>query len=323
MQAERSGASEEGLLVPSGAFAALRAAFMQEGIEGLIETHRAAKQRPIYRIVCGLLELLVPVTELMEIARDLEQRIGEVGTPQACTDVLSRLPNGWRVEFPERGKDKILEGPIVTYGTHGSILTPLLVAAGLGREDGKVIGISWLAQLGPNIARCTFPIATSSPIRLVAAARSGLVARVAGWLTSKFEAPETRARAKALNRDALTRAVAHVRRGGAVLIAPDPRPPRRKWRPGIGVLAMRLADDPPEADCYLVPMRIWEASITGIFRFLSRHRVLRAIGQWQYRHPARIVFGEPIHLASLVERVGSDPARITEYLERHYRRIGF
>lgn len=321
---ERSESGQKEVFAPRiGVLAQLRASFDRGGIEALGETHRAASQRISYRFLCWLAELFLPMNALIEIAVQLERRTGEVGAHTACAEVLTRLPNGWTVEFPEQAKEKILGHPALIYGTHGSILTPLLIAAAIDREDAKLIGISWLARLGPNIERCTFPIFTSSPIQLKSAGRAGLAPRLAGWLTSKLENPEERNAAKSHNKESLARAVDHVKRGGAVLISPDPRPPHRKWRKGVGILAASLTNDPPASDCYLVPMRIWNASVTGIFRYLSGNPILKAIGRLQYRRPVRVVFGEPIRLASVVEAVGEDPAQITEHLERRYRELGF
>ncbi len=307
-----------------GVLSELRGSFARGGIEALHWTHRAAaRQRVSYRLVWRLVDLFFPLEPLMEVVRTLERRVGEVGAHRACVEVLARLPKGWTAELPKQGTDKLLRGPVIIYGAHGSILTPLLIAASLDRPDAKMVGVSWLERLGPNIARYTFPVFTSSRISLRSAGRRGIAPRFAGWLTSKLEGHEEREAAKARNRASLARAVDHVKGGGAVLISPEPRPPHRKWRSGVGILASSLAQDPPASPCYLVPMRIWNASITGIFRYLSTNPVLRALGRLQYRQPVRVTFGEPILLQSVIEVVGLDPLRITEYLERQYRELGF
>lgn len=321
---EQGEGRQEELVLPRGSILMqLRAALTQGGIEALYEAHRAASRLVLYRVGWWAIDGLFPFTVLMNMARRLERRIGEVGAPAACAETLACLPNRWIAEFPERGTDKLAGSPAIIYGAHGSILTPLLVSAALSRDDAKMLGTSWLERLGPNIGRYTFPVFAGSPIGFRSAGRNGLTPRLAGWLTSKFEVETGRDTAKANNRASLARAAAHVRTGGAVLISPDPRPPQRRWRQGVGVLAANLAKDPPVSDCYLIPMRIWNASIVGIFRYLSRNPLLRMLGRLQYRRPIRVTFGEPIRLASVVEAVGDEPARITEYLERHYHELGF
>jgi hypothetical protein len=324
MQIEGGGSGHQELVLPrGGTFMRLRTAFAQGGIEGLCEAHRAAARRMSYRVAWWLLEGIFPLAALMDLALGLERRIGEVGAPKACAETLACLPGGWIAEYPKQGREKLIGSPAIIYGVHGSILTPLLVSAALGRDDGKMLGISWLKRLGPNIGRCTFPVFTGSRMSLRSAGRSGLTSRFAGWLTAKFEVETGRDIAVARNRESLSRAVAHVRAGGAVLIAPDPRPPHRGWRRGVGLLAASLAQDPPVADCYLIPMRIWNAPIAAIFHCLSRNPLLRALGRARYRRPVRMTFAEPIPLASVVDAVGFDPARITEHLERHYHDLGF
>ena len=50
---------------------------------------------------------------------------------------------------------------------------------------------------------------------------------------------------------------------------------------------------------------------------------MRALGRWEYRRPIRVAFGEPIPLPAVVEQTGPDPDAITDYLEAHYRSLGF
>ena len=49
----------------------------------------------------------------------------------------------------------------------------------------------------------------------------------------------------------------------------------------------------------------------------------RLLGRRQYRQPVRVVFEEPIPLSAVIEQTGLDPAAITEYLQTHYRTLGF
>ena len=301
----------------------LKASFAVGGIEAMSQTHSAAMKnsRP-YRLLCGLVDLVFPAATLLDIAKDLDRHIGELGVSGGSKAALNTLPIPWLAEFPRRGEDEIKTCPVVVFGLHGSILTPFLLAASLDRPDLKMLGASYVAKLGPNIARSTYPVLLPMPT-FRSAGRMGVLPRISGWLTSRLESPVEKDIAKEQNRASLIQAAEHVRNGGALLIAPNARDPRAKWRLGIGLLVAHLAqNDATDCDAYLVPYRIW-ASFTGVFRLLSRNPILRALGRWQYRRPIRVVFGEPIPLSVVIEQTGLDPAAITEYLQTHYRSLGF
>lgn len=301
----------------------LKASFAAGGIEAMSRTHSAAMKNSLsYRLFCGLVDLVFPATSLLDIAKDLDRQVGELGVAGGSKAVLNGLPTPWLAEFPGRGEDEIKTCPVVVFGRHGSVLTPFLVAASLDRPDLKVLGASYVAKLGPNIARSMYPVLLPMPT-FRSAGRTGILPRISGWLTSRLESPVDKDVARARNRTSLSQAAEHVRSGGALLIAPDARDPKVNWRPGIGLLVAHLAlIDAGNRDVYLVPFRIW-ASITGVFRLLSRNPISRALGRWQYRRPIRVVFADPIPLSVVIEQSGLDPAAITEYLETHYRGLGF
>jgi hypothetical protein len=301
----------------------LKSSFAAGGIEAVAQAHSAARKSCLsYRFLCGLIGLMFPAGPLLDILNDLDRRVGELGVAGASKEILSRLPTPWLAEYPQRGGNEIKTRSVVVFGKHGSVLTPFIVAAGLDRPDLKMVGVSYIAKLGPNIARCTYPVHLPIPT-FRNAGRMGILPRISGWLTSRLESPVEKDVARQRNRTSLIQAAEHVRSGGALLIAPDGRDSKAKWRPGIGLLVRDLAPGSTEgSDTYLVPYRIW-ASITGIFRLLSRNPASRALGRWQYRRPIRIAFGEPIRLSAVIERTGLDPVAITEHLEAHYRGLGY
>jgi len=303
--------------------AELKASLASGGIEAMARTHSAAMNSgPSYRLFCGLVDLMYPATALLDILKDLDHQVGQLGVAGGSKAVLRKIPTPWRAEFPEGRQAEIKTRPVIVFGKHGSVLTPFLVAASLDRPDLKMIGASYVAKLGPNIARCTYPVQLPIPT-FRRAARRGILIRIGAWLTAKLDLPVEKDAARERNRASLIRASEHVRGGGALLIAPDAHNPRAKWRTGIGLLVTQLAQhDTATRDPCLVPYRIW-ASVTGVFHLLSRNPVTRALGRWEYRHPIRIVFGEPIPASAVIEQTGLDPAGITEYLEAHYRGLGF
>jgi len=298
--------------------------FEQGGIDALHQAHFASLKKSLrYRLLYRLLNLFLPITPLLTITRDLDRMVGELGVHGGSRVTLARLPIPWRAEMPARGEAEIRTAPIIVYGTHGSILTPLLLAAAIDRPDLKMIAASYITKLGPNIAACSFPVYAAAPVKVKRAGRKGLVPRVMGWIAWKSEGGLERDAAKERNRDSLRRAAEQVRRGGGLLIAPEPRNHRESWRAGIGVLVAELTRNPGPHATYLVPWSISGASITGIFQLLSRNPLARRLGKLRFRRPVRVAFGEPIPIQRVVDEVGLDPVRIAAAIETHYRGLGF
>lgn len=301
----------------------LRASFEAGGIEAMAETHSTAVKTSFsYRLFCGLLDLAYPVRSLLDLFRNLDRRIGELGVAEASKALLEMLPTSWSVQFPPEEEARIRCRPVVVFGRHGSILTPFLVAASLDRPDLKMLGASYVAKLGPNVASLTYPVHLPIPT-LRRAARKGILLRVGAWLTARLDCRVDKDVARERNRTSLVRAAEHVRDGGALLIAPDARNPNAKWRSGVGRLIAHLAQEGYAGrEVCLVPYRIW-APITGIFHLLSRNPLMRALGRWEYRHPIRVVFAAPLPISAVIDRTGLDPTAITAHVEAHYRNLGF
>jgi len=303
--------------------AELKASLEAGGIESMAETHAAAvRSSSTYRWFCRFVDLVYPISALLDLFEGVDRQIGELGVTEASRAFLAVLPTSWSATFPANTESEIRSKPVVVFGKHGSILTPFLVAAALDRPDMKMLGATYVAHLGPNVAALTYTVHLPTPT-LRRAARRGILLRLGAWLTVRLSRSVNHDAAREHNRASLAAAVSHIRGGGALLVAPDARNPRAKWQSGIGVLVAHLAQDIDSAhEAYLVPYRIW-ASITGIFHILSRNPLLRALGRWEYRRPIRIAFAEPIPVSVIIAQVGTDPGAITECLEAHYRAIGF
>jgi hypothetical protein len=300
----------------------LRTSLADGGIEAMAATHEAALRSSLsYRLFFASLSLLYPAGPLLDLLKGLDRQVEVSGFDGALGSVLDLLPASWRVSFPPRGEDEIRSRPIIVFGRHGSILTPFLVAMALERSDLKMIGATYVAQLGPNIADRVFAVHLSIP-SFRRAARRGILLRLGAWLVAKLDTSIPRDVARERNRTALTQAGEHVLHGGALLVAPDAHNPKAEWRTGIGWMIERLAQsERAKARVLLVPYRVW-APILGIFHLLSCNPILRAIGRWQYRRPARVVFGEPFPLSDVIDRVGTDPVAITRHLEHRYGSLG-
>ncbi len=303
--------------------AELRTSLASGGIEAMAKTHSAAmKDCTSYRVFCWVVGLVYPVPGLLDLMKGLDRQVGERGLTAASEEVLDRLPTSWGAEFPAGREDEIRTRPVIIFGKHGSILTPFLIAASLDRPDIKMLGASYVATLGPNIARYMYPV--HLPISTFRrATRKGFLLRIGAWMAVRLDSPVEKETAQERGRESLVLSAEHVCGGGALLIAPDARNPRAKWRSGIGILVAHVAKAAAaDCDALLVPYRIW-ASITGIFHLLSRNPLMRALGRWEYRRPIRVAFGEPIRLSAVIEKTGIDPDAITEHLEAYYRSLGF
>jgi len=301
----------------------LRTTFDQGGVEALHAAHAASLAGSFrYRALYRLLDLIVPMSPILAIAKDVDRLVGALGVSAASRQVLARPPIPWRTEMPEKGQQDVLSASVVFYGRHGSALTPLLLAAALDRPDLKMVAASFIAKIGPNVGRCSFPVFAAAQVKMKSAGRKGITPRALGWIAWKSERSLDRDEARERNRVSLVQAVEHVRDGGGLLIAPDPRERKRPWRQGIGVIVVSLAHDSGPRPAYVVPWSITGASITGLFQLLSRNPLMRALGRTRFRHPIRVAFGEPVPVRRIVEQAGYNPAKVTEYLERDYRERG-
>lgn len=115
----------------------LKSSFSVGGVEAMSQTHLAAtKTSRRYRFLCWVVNLMYPAAALLDIATELDRYMGEMGVAGGSVAMLDTLPIQWRAEYPTRGKAGIKTCPIVVFGQHGSLLTPFLVAAALGRRVG-------------------------------------------------------------------------------------------------------------------------------------------------------------------------------------------
>lgn len=298
----------------------LRDSLNTGGIDALHRAHLGCLQRSLrYRLLFGFSRLFLPITPLLDITNDLERLVGELGVHGASRAILARPPVPWEAEMPPQGELEIRQGSMIVYGTHGSILTPILLAAAINRADLKMIAASYTTKLGPNIAGCSFPVYAAQHVSVKRAGGKGLVPRALGWIASKSAEGRSREAVMQQNRVSLARAAEHVRQGGGLIIVPESRNHRETWRLGLGRLVAELAQHPGSGPSYLVPWDIRGASITGIFQLLSHNPLARRLGRRRFRRPARIAFGEPIAVTDVVAVTGVDPAEITAYLERDYR----
>jgi len=327
-KSEDSGEAGTGRRAPSRslrqALRRLNGAFDAGGVKALLDAHLDCLHGSWrYRLLFGLVRLFLPITPLLTITKDLERLVGELGVHGASRAILARPPVPWEVEMPSRGEKEIRTGPMIVYGTHGSILTPILLAAAIDRPDLKMVASDYIAKLGPNIAGCSFPVYAAMRVSVKRASDKGLVPRAMGWIASKSAGRPELDAVRQRNRESLSRAAEHVRQGGGLIIAPESRNRREPWRTGLGTLVADLAHDAACRPTYLVPWSIRGASVTAIFQVLSRNPLARRLGARRFRRPVHVTFGEPMRVERVVAETGNDPRKIAAYLERDYHGRGF
>jgi hypothetical protein len=66
--------------------------------------------------------------------------------------ILARPPVPWQARIPPHSGVQMRTGAIVMDGTHGFILTPLLLVGTVSCADLKMVTASHTTKLGPNIA---------------------------------------------------------------------------------------------------------------------------------------------------------------------------
>ncbi len=297
----------------------LREAFGRDGADGLCAAHEKLLRGSLrYRAICALAGLVVPVTPVMAAVKELDGLIGERGACAASREILSRASVPWQVEMPEHGPRDILSSPIVFYGKHGSALTPLLLAAALDRPDLKMVASEPIAKIGPNIEQRSFLVYTVPRAKSEGVPSRG-AARTLSRMVPSASGAIDRDEARAYNRASLVRATDHVRRGGGLLIAPDPRRRKSPWRQGIGVVVVGLAHDPGPHPVYVVPWSITRVPLVSVLQLLSPNPLSRALARVRLRRPIRVAFGEPMAVRRIVELAGYNPAKVAGHLERDYR----
>ena len=110
--------------------AAFRIAFDGGGIARLCDTHEIALRECLpYRWIYRLADLLLPMTPLLRIAADVDRIVGDEGICRGSQTILRRLSVDWREEISASDRDVVCHRPILFYGSHGSALTPPLLAA--------------------------------------------------------------------------------------------------------------------------------------------------------------------------------------------------
>jgi len=263
-----------------------------------------------------LFDRAYPVRALLDLCVELDRRIGAEGLSLASRWLLDAWVPGWRGSVPASAEAVLATEPVLIYGNHPSMLTPFLVAGLVPRPDLRIVSASFVPRLLPSYAPYALPVELPYGKAWRWLRRGGLAQVLITAALSRVHRGPPPEEARARNRAALALAAEHLRRGGAVLIAPGGGGSHeRPWQPGIGRILLALADPPGERTVWLVPYRERGSGNREIRRALRRGRPL-ALGHM----PVEIAFGEPTALPNLGE-LPTDPLRVARRLQDRYRAL--
>jgi hypothetical protein len=302
--------------------ARLKSAYSDGGIPALREAYLAAAQESVIcRAAWKLVDLVCPVSGLLDWAVRLNHLIAAYGYGGGATRVFDELPLRWESEFPPDCEEILHHAPLVVYGNHPSQITPFVVAAALGRPDLHFLTVGFFTKFLPAAKPFALALRHPRPRTWRDLRGSGLTHALALYLLFRFDEQEGRADAREHNRDMLRAAVEHIRGGGSILIHPmGGATGRRDWFPGIGVLASELAETAEEHQPYLAPFHAENESNARLYSLLSTSPLSRARRKRLNRDPVRIRFGRPIRVEEIVTDPTLPPPTLAKLLQEHYEK---
>jgi hypothetical protein len=79
------------------------------------------------RPLLALADRMYPITELIELAGEMDRRIREDGLSDACAAGVERLGLDCDVVMSEATREVLATAPVIVYGNHPTLLTPFLI----------------------------------------------------------------------------------------------------------------------------------------------------------------------------------------------------
>jgi hypothetical protein len=302
-------------------FARLKSAFSEGGIPAVHESHlAAAKESVAYRSASRLVDLVFPFSGLLHWTDRLNSLIGTEGLHGAAARLGDDLHLRWEMEIPPGCEGVLHKAPVILYGNHPSQITPLVVAAALGRADLRFFCLELYLKFLPAARPFALPIQRSLPRRWRDRLGSGWKHFLALSLLFRVDEEKGYADARAHNREMLCAAVEHLREGGCVLIFPMGEATGwRDWLPGIGVLARDLAATAGQHPAYFAPFFVENESNARLYSLFSTRPQGRVRRGRLNRDPVRIQFGRPVPLEEIVRDPTLSPSALADLLEKQYR----
>jgi 1-acyl-sn-glycerol-3-phosphate acyltransferase len=304
-------------------FARLRAAFTTGGIPALREAYlAAARESAVFRCAGRLAELVFPVVRFLDWIVRLDGFIATHGLHGAIARLAEEFPLRWETRVSHECVEILRRAPVVVYGNHPSQITPLFVAAALGRPDLRFLCIELYPQFLPAVTPYALPLQRSLLRQWRDRFGSGFRHTLALSLLFLVEEQKRYPDAREHNRQALRAAVDHIRGGGSVLIFPMGESTGwRDWFQGIGVLARDLAQTAAQCPAYFVPFFVENESNARLYSLLSTS----PLGRWRRRRlnrdPVRIWFECAVPVAQIVPDPAVLPLAIARQLQSGYRRV--
>jgi len=296
--------------------AALRAAYSASDIRALrraVSIGRHGDSRS--RLTFGAIETVYPLSPLLKIAEELDERIADDGLHNACRDVMHKHVDCTSRIHP-RAAEVVSNEAIIFYGNHPSMLTPFLMAASVDRDDLRFVSTEYVRHLIPQLRDYSYPVELSLTAMGKQIRRGGLKRWMVGLLLSLLHHVPPREQSKAINRESLQAAADHVRDGGSVLICPDGGGKRlSRWYPGLGVLIKAAMRSPRPV--YLIPIHERHSSNHRIVSTLLNGPISRFKRRFVYRRRIVVELAQPIRLdrAEVSEKT---PVELTLLLRLRY-----
>ncbi len=298
--------------------AQLRRAYEQGDVSSLRTLWYQALREPGVGWALRVFNRIYPLQGVLDIAEELDKRMAEHGLAQASRWLLDEHVVHWRSELPAETRVVLSQEPVVIYGNHPSFLTLFLVAAHVDRPDFRVVAASFLERFLPSFAPYAFPVELPVSDWWKQLWEGGLQRLIVVYWVSRLRPLPSRARAKELNRHALAQSVENVKRGGALLIAPQGwSRSSRHWYPGLGVILKGLVAQPSERPVYLVAYREENTSDRLVRRLVEGRAERQKAWEELEKRPATIRFAPPRLLDPALIREGT-AAEVSERLRVQY-----
>ncbi len=296
----------------------LRVAYAAGDVGSIRDLWYKAMAEPGLGIWLRLSNRCYPLQSLLDVAHELDRRMAEHGLARASRWLLDERVGHWVSAVPPATRAVLSSEPVIIYGNHPTLLTPFLVSAHVARPDYRIVAASFLEKFLPAFGR--YAISVEIPVNQwwKQLWQGGLGRLVVAYWATRLRPVLPRPTARQRNRAALERATAHVRSGGALLIAPQGWSRLgRRWYPGIGRIGRGLVQEPGERPVFLVAYHEEGTSDRWVRRLLEGGERRRLHPGVTRDRPPRIRFGEPLPLSALSTHEGT-VEDLVERLRRRY-----
>ncbi|MBC7170493.1 hypothetical protein H5T54_06170 [Candidatus Bipolaricaulota bacterium] len=284
----------------------LRVAYADGDVGSIRSLWYKAVAEPGLGVWLRLSNRLYPLQSLLDISHELDRRMAEHGLARASRWLLDEGVGHWLSEVPPATRAVLSSEPVILYGNHPTLLTPFLVSAHVDRVDYRIVAASFLEKFLPAFGH--YAISVELPLNhwWKQLWQGGLQRLIVAYWVTRLRPVLPRPTARQRNRAAIERATAHVRGGGALLIAPQGwSRSGRRWYPGIGRIVRGLADGPGERPVLLVAYNEEGTSDRLVRRLLENAQRDSGRSEVAPDRVPRIRFSEPMPLSAFSPNEGT------------------